>query len=401
MVPKDETPNKRDDDSARLEAGEIRNPSTGVSRRRFGTTVAAGGLYTMLHQALGTADVSAQAGRSELCEMSAVELAARLARKEVSAREVMAAHLARIERVNPKVNAIVTLVADQAMAGAAKADEAIMRRDPIGVLHGLPVAHKDLVDTAGIRTTRGSPFYRDNVPTRDALHRDADPRGRRHHRGQDEHARVRRRIADLQYRLRCHAQSVRPDEDLRRQQRRRGDGCGCPDAADRRWQRRRRLAPQSARVLQRRRTAALAGPRAERVHLVVAVLGGRADCANGRRCRALSQRDCRTGRPESTLDPGRPRAFSRAARRDFKGVRVAWWRGLGGIPFEPEIRRVVDANRKVFEDLGCVVEEAEPDFTGVDEAFPLLRFVGNHPQIRAARPAAAGVGEGHDQIRSG
>ena len=100
--------------------------------------------------------------------MSAVELAAKLARKEVSAREVMSAHLARIERVNPKVNAIVTLVAEQAMAGAARADEAIMRRESIGVLHGLPVAHKDLVDTAGIRTTFGSPFYRDNVPSRDA-----------------------------------------------------------------------------------------------------------------------------------------------------------------------------------------------------------------------------------------
>ena len=74
------------------------------------------------------------AGQSELCEMSAVELAARLARKQVSAREVMTAHLAQIERVNPKINAIVTLVAEQAMAGAAKADDAIMRRDPVGVL---------------------------------------------------------------------------------------------------------------------------------------------------------------------------------------------------------------------------------------------------------------------------
>jgi amidase len=64
--------------------------------------------------------------------------------------------------------------------------------------------------------------------------------------------------------------------------------------------------------------------------------------------------------------------------RDFKGVRVAWWRGLGGIPFEPEIRRVVDGNRTVFESLGCIVEEAEPDFTGVDEAFPLLRYAANH-----------------------
>jgi amidase len=73
-----------------------------------------------------------------------------------------------------------------------------------------------------------------------------------------------------------------------------------------------------------------------------------------------------------------PAKFRTPLGRDFKGVRVAWWRGLGGIPFEPEIRRVVDGNRKVFEDLGCVVEEAEPDFAAVDEAFPLLRYVANH-----------------------
>ena len=73
-----------------------------------------------------------------------------------------------------------------------------------------------------------------------------------------------------------------------------------------------------------------------------------------------------------------PARFRSPLGRDFKGVRVAWWRGLGGIPFEPEVRRVVDANRRVFESLGCVVEEAEPDFAGIDDAFPVLRYVGNH-----------------------
>ena len=155
------------DPSDCLDAG---NDGVPVSRRRFGATIAAGGAYTAFHHVLGGAAAAAQvSGRSELCDMSAVELAARLARKQVSAREVMAEHLAQIERLNPKVNAIVTLVADQAMAGAARADEAIAGRGPVGVLHGLPVAHKDLVDTAGIRTTRGSMFYRDLVPTRDAL----------------------------------------------------------------------------------------------------------------------------------------------------------------------------------------------------------------------------------------
>jgi amidase len=66
--------------------------------------------------------------------------------------------------------------------------------------------------------------------------------------------------------------------------------------------------------------------------------------------------------------------------RDFRGVRVAWWKGLGGIPFEPEIRSVVDANRRTFESLGCVVEEAEPDFADMDDAFRVLRFSANHTQ---------------------
>ncbi len=64
-------------------------------------------------------------------------------------------------------------------------------------------------------------------------------------------------------------------------------------------------------------------------------------------------------------------------------MRVAWWRGLGGIPFEPEIRRVIDANRAVFERLGCIVEEAEPAFDGVDEAFPTLRHLSYHANYAA------------------
>src|SRR5688572_17297717 len=144
----------------------------GIDRRTFaerlGLTAIAGALQAV------PADTAGQGGgsagrREELCDLSAIELASRMRRKDVSAREVMSAHLARIERVNPRVNAIVTLVAERAMADAARADEASARSGTTGVLHGLPVAHKDLFDTAGIRTTKGSPFYRDNVPARDAV----------------------------------------------------------------------------------------------------------------------------------------------------------------------------------------------------------------------------------------
>lgn len=101
--------------------------------------------------------------------LSAGELARQLRVREVSAREVLADHLDQIERTNPTLNAIVTLTADRALLSAAAADQAIMRSGPLGPLHGVPFAHKDLQDTAGIRTTYGSPIYADHVPTTDAL----------------------------------------------------------------------------------------------------------------------------------------------------------------------------------------------------------------------------------------
>ena len=106
---------------------------------------------------------------TNLCFLPATELVHRLRKKEVSAREVLSAHLAQIERVNPKVNAIVTLVAEQALEAANRMDVAITRGEIVGPLHGLPVAHKDLQPTRGIRTTYGSPIYHDHIPQEDSL----------------------------------------------------------------------------------------------------------------------------------------------------------------------------------------------------------------------------------------
>ena len=311
--------------------------------------------------------------------MSAVELAARLARKQVSAREVMTAHLEQIERLNPKVNAIVTLVAEQAMAGASMADEAIVRRNPIGVLHGLPVAHKDLVDTAGIRTTRGSPFLRDNVPTRDAL----------------LVTRIRAAGAITVGKTNtpefgAGSQTFNTIFGATRNPYELTKTCGgssggaavavaarmlpIADGSDTGGSLRNPpafcnvvgLRPSPGRVASESTSwspLSVSGPIARTVADVALFLS------------AIAGPD-----PRSPLsiqeDPARFRA---PLGRSFKGVRVAWWRGLGGIPFEPEIRRVVDANRKAFEDLGCLVEEAEPDFSGIDEAFPMLRYAANHP----------------------
>ena len=365
------------------ELADERSATAGISRRRFSATVA-GGLCAAVSPLLGGPSTSAQApprpGPSELCEMTAVELAARLARKDVSAREVMTAHLAQIERVNPKVNAIVTLVAEQAMAGAVAADEALVRRGAVGVLHGLPVAHKDLVDTAGIRTTLGSPFYRDNVPSRDALivtrirtagaitvGKTNTPEFGAGSQTFNTVFGATRNPYDVT--KTCGGSSGGAAVAVAARMLPIADGSDAGGSL--------RNPPAFCNVVGLRPSPgrvpnessswspfAVSGPIARTAADIALFLS------------AIAGPD-----PRSPLsiqeDPARFRA---PLGRDFKGVRVAWWRGLGGIPFEPEIRRVVDGNRKVFQDLGCVVEEAEPDFTGVDEAFPVLRFAANHPR---------------------
>jgi amidase len=357
-----------------------------ISRRRFNTTMAAGVAYTAFNP-FGASDISAQASRpasqQELCEMSAVELATRLARKDVSAREVMRAHLAQIERLNPKVNAIVTLAGEQAMASAAKADEAIVRRGPIGVLHGLPVAHKDLVETAGIRTTHGSPFYRDNIPTRDAAivtrmrAAGAITVGKTNTPefgagSQTFNTVFGATTNPYDVRKTCGGSSGGAAAAVAARMLPIADGSDTGGSL--------RNPPAFCNVVGLRSSPgrvvsestswsplSVSGPIARTVADVALFLS------------AIAGADLRS--PLSINED--PAQFRTPLGKDFKGIRVAWWRGLGGIPFEPEIRRVIDGNRKIFEDLGCVVEEAEPDFTGVDEAFPLLRYVSNHSRYAA------------------
>ncbi|MPR00545.1 amidase [Modestobacter sp. I12A-02628] len=105
----------------------------------------------------------------DLCTRPATELAAMVRAREVSARELLEAHLARIERLDPLVNAIVTLDSEGARAAADAADAQLASGAPLGPLHGLPVAHKDTHQTGGMRTTWGSPLHRDTVPARDEL----------------------------------------------------------------------------------------------------------------------------------------------------------------------------------------------------------------------------------------
>jgi amidase len=111
-----------------------------------------------------------EAKGAEIMALGATDLAAALRRRDLSSREVMAAHLAQTERLNPRFNAIVSRVpAEQLMQAAAACDEDAAAGRFRGALHGFPHAVKDTAPTKGIRTTQGSPILRDNVPTADSL----------------------------------------------------------------------------------------------------------------------------------------------------------------------------------------------------------------------------------------
>jgi amidase len=108
-------------------------------------------------------------GGGDLCFQSAERLAQGYRRRDFSAVEVMAAVLDRIDRLNPSVNAYVTVVGDQAMEAARAAQQALDAGRPVGPLHGVPVSIKDVTPTKGIRTTWASKLYENHVPDEDSL----------------------------------------------------------------------------------------------------------------------------------------------------------------------------------------------------------------------------------------
>ncbi len=315
------------------------------------------------------------AEQPDVCSFTAVEMADLIRRKKLSAREVMAAHLKQIERVNPKVNAIVTLVAEQATENARKADELQAHGKPTGPLHGLPVVHKDLFETAGIRTTFGSRIFKDNVPARDAIiveringagaicvGKSNTPEFGAGSQTFNEVFGTTKNPYDLTktcggssggaaVSLACGMVPIADGSDSGGSLRNPASFCNVVGI---------RTAP--GRVPQHAHgnvwlTIAVQGPMARTVSdlaLLLSVIAGPDD-----RC------------PIAISEPGA--RFAGSLKRDFKGVRVAWFKNMGGIPFEPAVLRAVDAQRKVFEGLGCIVEEAEPDWTGVHDGYDTLR----------------------------
>ncbi|HET8996795.1 MAG TPA: amidase family protein, partial [Acetobacteraceae bacterium] len=104
---------------------------------------------------------------TEPCDLTAIEARRLIGEKRLSAASLLESCIARIEAVDPAVNAMVARDFDRARAAARQADDAVARGGPLGPLHGLPIGIKDLQRTAGLRTTRGSPLFRDDVPQQD------------------------------------------------------------------------------------------------------------------------------------------------------------------------------------------------------------------------------------------
>ena len=311
----------------------------------------------------------------DVCFLTATEMARLLRERELSARETLSAHLAQIERVNPKVNAIVTLVAEQALSAAEAADAALARGEAVGPLHGLPVAHKDLVLTKGIRTTFGSPIYEDFIPDQDALIVDRIRGAGAITIGKTNTPEFG---AGSQTYNEVFGETLNPYDVARTCGGSSGGAavalaCGMAPIADGSDMGGSLRNPASFcnvvgfRVSPGRVPAwpskvawsptSVLGPMARTVQDTALLLS----CIAGPDPRS----------PMSITESGS--RFADPLERDFKGVAVAWSRDLGGLPVDPRVTGAIDAQRKTFESLGCVLEDADPDFAGADRVIKIWR----------------------------
>ncbi|MXZ73794.1 MAG: amidase [Gemmatimonadetes bacterium] len=312
---------------------------------------------------------------SELCFTPATDLVRMIRRKDLCVTEVMEAHLAQVDRVNPAVNAIVTYHPDQALDGARKADEAIARNEARGPLFGLPIAHKDLVLTKGVRTTYGSPIFRDFVPGQDELIVERLKKAGAISFGKtnvpefgagsqtfnpvfgatlnpyDTTRTCGGSSGGAAVALACGMLPIADGSDMGGSLRNPANFCnvvGLRSAPGRvpRW--------PSVNAWGR---LSVQGPMARTVADAALMLS------------AIAGPDPRA--PLAIREPGQP--FAMPLERDFKGVNVAWSMDFGGLPVDPEVVSAIEAKRGVFEDLGMTVKPGQPDFSEADEVFKTLR----------------------------
>jgi amidase len=318
----------------------------------------------------------------DLCFMPAVGLARLLRGRELSARELLNAYLDRIHRVNPVLNAIVTLAGELAGLQAAAADEAAARGDFLGPLHGLPVAVKDLADTAGIRTTYGSPVYADHVPDADDPHvaalraAGANIIGKTNTPEFGAGSQTFNEVFGV----------TRNPYDTRLTPGGSSGGAAAAvaaglvpfaDGSDLAASVRNPAAMCSLYGLRTTPGLAAADPARDDVFDPLGVVGpiarSAADAAllltglRGRDDALPLARAGASGAGAAGLD-------SMDGLDDVAGLRIAWSDGLGGLPVEPEVTRVLGAAREALTAAGAVITDAEPDgLADADEVFQVLR----------------------------
>ncbi|MFG1924900.1 amidase [Cryptosporangium sp. NPDC048952] len=309
----------------------------------------------------------------ELWALDATELADRLRRRDVSAREVVTAHLDRIERVNPTINAIVTLDAEGALAAAAAADDALANGALTGPLHGLPIAFKDTHDTAGMRTTYGSPLFTDHVPTTNTLivQRILDAGAIRTGKTNvpefaagshtfntlfgvtgnpyDPSRSAGGSSGGAAAALAAGLQPIADGSDMGGSLRNPASFCNVVG-----------FRPTPGRVPTFPSddpwdTLGTSGPMARTVADVALLLS------------VIAGPDARSpiALPETS--------FRAPLDGDISGLRIAWSPDLGGLPLDKDVRAVLSAAPDVFTALGCSVEEATPDLSDADFVFRTLR----------------------------
>jgi len=315
-----------------------------------------------------------------LCFTSARELAESIRARKVSAREVMTAFLDQISRLNPALNAIVAKLDDQsclALAGAA--DRALASGHPVGPLHGLPIAFKDLESAVGFPFTKGSPIFKDVIPAEDSVIverlRQAGiiPIGKTNvpEFGMGSH--TYNRVYGTTLNPYDHSKSAGGSSG----------GAGAAIAAG--------MLPLADggdlggslrnpanfnNIVALRPTVGLVPIAPTALPLVgVSVKGPMARSVSDVAF-MLSVMAGADGRDPQSY-PSNPQLFTLPLDREWRGTRVAWSPDLGGLPLDRRVRTVLEAQRRTFEELGCIVEEATPDFNGVDEIFLTLRSWAN------------------------
>ncbi len=307
-----------------------------------------------------------QATQREIVMLDAVALSCAIQQREISCVEVMLAYLEQIERLNPRVNAIVSLQhrADL-LEQASQRDSELARGDARGVLHGFPHAIKDLEHTAGIRTTLGSPLFKDFVPKTDAIIVERIKRAG---------AIILGKTNVPEFGLGSHSYNRVFGTTLNAYDQTRTAGGSSGGAAVALALRMVPLADGSDHAGSLRNPAAFNNvfgfrTAAGRVPSDIGDLFMPSLSVHGPMARSIPDLamllsviagyDARA--PISIRQDASQ--FGASLERDFKSTRIAWTGDFGGyLPFEPGVLGLCSSALKVFERLGCVVETAWPDF---------------------------------------